>query len=247
MNAKPEITDGEIQSYMDFDKLLKQRTEALALSRRRLIKHVMLGTLSGVALLAVWLFYQPSEKPISAGKAGSELPKKVQVPLEAKKDSLLSSGASPSEKEQDHASKPALPIEKKTTSPAGTKMETPEKEDSNTVKTNAGIRAMSVYAHAEPDDGYPALYAYFNETLTYPPAAVADSIEGVVTVVFSINTEGRPEKIYIDQSLGEPFDREAIRVIQNMPLWKPATYDGKPVSSKMSLPLTFQIKKIKTQ
>jgi hypothetical protein len=59
-----------------------------------------------------------------------------------------------------------------------------------------------------------------------------------------VNTDGKPENITIKQSLGEPFEKEARRLIENMPLWKPATLNGKPVSSQMSIPLTFQIQKV---
>ena len=97
---------------------------------------------------------------------------------------------------------------------------------------------------AEPADGYSALYAYFNSNLVYPSEALKDSIQGVETVSFVINTDGKPEKITIRQSLGEPFEKEARRLIENMPLWKPATLNGKAVPSQMSVPLTFQIQKV---
>jgi TonB family protein len=101
------------------------------------------------------------------------------------------------------------------------------------------------YMQAEPLLGYPDLYEYFNANLVYPPEALKDSIQGVQTVSFVINAEGKPEQIEVVKSLGEPFEKEVKRLIENMPEWKPATLNGKPVSSKISLPLTFQIQKIK--
>jgi hypothetical protein len=35
-----------------------------------------------------------------------------------------------------------------------------------------------------------------------------------------------------------------FRVIRNMPAWRPAYYNGKVVKSKVSLPLTFSLKKV---
>lgn len=247
MNAKPEITDGEIQSYMDFDKLLRQKAEATGSNKRRLIKRISFGA-SGVALLAIWLFYQPLKETLSTDETGSEAQQSVQAPLKAAHDTVFSSGVDQSSPGN------ARSEQKKSTTTKGkttTKVNTPSRTEAATkadsgTKTNDRVNAMPVYAQPEPVDGYPALYAYFSQALTYPAEAVADSVQGVVTVVFSINPEGRPEKITIEQSLGSPFDREAIRVIENMPLWKPATYNGKPVASKISLPLTFNIKKIKT-
>lgn len=248
MNAKPEITDGEIQSYMDFDKLLRQKAEAKDSHKRRLIKRIGLGA-SGAALLAIWFFYQPLKETPSTDETGSEAQQSVQAPLNTAHDSVFSSGVDqPSSGNVRQQKKPTANNNKtgtaeKVNTPA--KVEATVKADSAT-KIGDMVRPMPVYAQPEPVDGYPALYTYFSQELTYPAEAVADSIQGVVTVVFSINPEGRPEKITIEQSLGVPFDREAIRVIENMPLWKPATYNGKPVASKISLPLTFNIKKIKT-
>lgn len=247
MNAKPEITDGEIQSYMDFDKLLKQRAAATALRRRRLVKGIGFGTLAIASLLAVWFFYQPSEQALPAEATRSEVPYNVQTLPKTIPDTLSFSGSKSSQDDQQIVEHPPFAEKNKMPGPIIGKSGKPAEADTLTAKNEPAPNVISVFAQAEPVDGYPALYAYFNQALTYPPEAMADSVEGVVTVVFSINAEGRPEKIYIEQSLGEPFDREAIRVIENMPLWKPAAYNGKPVPSKISLPLTFQIKKVKTQ
>jgi len=99
------------------------------------------------------------------------------------------------------------------------------------------------YLEAEPVDGYPSLYGYFSEELRYPAEAMKDSIQGIVTVSFVINREGQPEQIKIENSLGPLFDQEVIRLIENMPPWKPATLNGDPRSAKISLPITFQIVK----
>jgi periplasmic protein TonB len=93
-------------------------------------------------------------------------------------------------------------------------------------------------------NGYPDLYAYFDRELIYPPAATRDSTQGIVTVLFSINAQGKADDIRIENSLGKEFDDEVFRVIRNMPLWKPAYYNGKIVKSKVSLPLTFKLTKV---
>lgn len=36
-------------------------------------------------------------------------------------------------------------------------------------------------------------------------------------------------------------DKEAKRLALKMPLWKPATFKGKPVASEMNIPITFKI------
>jgi TonB family protein len=102
----------------------------------------------------------------------------------------------------------------------------------------------NVYEQATPLSGYPALYEYFNDALVYPAEHVGDSIHGDVTVIFVIDVAGKPVNIQVEKSLGPRFDAEAIRVINNMPAWEPAKFNGKPVPSKIRLPLTFETEKI---
>ncbi|MEL7006460.1 MAG: TonB family protein, partial [Bacteroidota bacterium] len=100
-----------------------------------------------------------------------------------------------------------------------------------------------VYLEAEPLNGIASLYEYFDETLTYPVEALKDSIQGVTLVTFTINTAGRAEKIIIEKSLGPLFDKEAIRVLDGMQEWRPASINGQSIDSKVSIPLTFRIEK----
>jgi TonB family protein len=107
-------------------------------------------------------------------------------------------------------------------------------------KVNEGV-----YIQAEPVNGYPDLYAYFDRELTYPKEAMKDSVAGIVTVKFTVDKEGRARNVLIENSLGILFDQEVNRIVHEMPAWKPATYNGSPVTSKISIPLTFQLQKIK--
>ena len=75
--------------------------------------------------------------------------------------------------------------------------------------------------------------------------ALNDSIQGVQIISFVINKNGKVEQIEVEQSLGAEFEKESIRLIENMPEWKPAKLDGKPMSTRISIPITFQIQKIK--
>src|SRR5690606_25878368 len=101
------------------------------------------------------------------------------------------------------------------------------------------------YIQAEPAGGYEMLYDYFNKNLNYPIEAVKDSVQGVITVSFVITNKGTTENIEFKKSLGEPFEHEALKLIREMPPWKPATLNGKPVSSRIVLPLTFSITTVK--
>ena len=111
--------------------------------------------------------------------------------------------------------------------------------------TNIKDSAKDVYVQAEPREGYTHLYAYFNANLQYPPQAVKDSIEGIETISFTIDQRGKATNLTISNSLGALFDQEAMRLIRNMPDWNPASLNGEPIASQLSVPLTFQLKRIK--
>jgi TonB family protein len=236
MNVKPEISDDEIRSFMDFDKLLDNQKTFV---RSRLIRNSGIA-ISAIAVVAsLWFYSKPNEsgehKTTSDAKTDSQ---STQIPL-SRPDSIAKQEAREIEKVDQEPRKPMQHKNpQKISQPTVDIPPSQQKADSS-----AGLSA--VYVQAAPVSGYPSLYEYFARELVYPAESVSDSIQGVVVVVFTISKEGKPEKISIEQSLGPAFDKEAMRVISNMPLWKPATYNNKPMASKMSVPLTFQVTKVK--
>jgi TonB family protein len=228
MNQKPELSDNDIRGYMDFEGLLEKRKAMLQ------IRHSMLKWGASCMLvmgIACWLLFYPRK---------TEVPpvthqKNVETPLPQSRSQVPAPDSIRQARPAVNAEKKPAPVQKH------------EKKETVAGKEDAPATAGNVYVQAEPVAGYPALYEYFASNLVYPGEALKDSIQGVVTISFVINREGKAEKTEVKQSLGEPFEREAKRLIENMPLWKPATLNGKEVPSKMSLPLTFQIQKIKTQ
>jgi TonB family protein len=242
---KPEISEEEIRSYMDFDRLLIQNQTAKDVSGNHLVAKAMFGMFAvaiGV-LVGVWLLNNPKAQQPNTTKENTT--SVTSMPP----DSAQSKTSEPSVR------KPEIIKEQPKTKEEGTPKEHETKNDADQVQNNAVEKkeessvdiSQPVYAQAEPVDGYPTLYNYFSSELEYPAAMVKDSIQGVVMVVFTINAKGEAEKISIDQSLGKAFDDEAIRLITNMPSWKPATYNKKPVPSRISLPITFQISKLKIE
>lgn len=65
-----------------------------------------------------------------------------------------------------------------------------------------------------------------------------------VIVKFIINKNGEVSDPVILKSGGEPFDKEAIRVINMMPKWEPGENNGQPVDSYFTIPITFRAKEI---
>jgi hypothetical protein len=62
---------------------------------------------------------------------------------------------------------------------------------------------------------------------------------GKIFVQFIINKKGKADSIKILRSLCEPVDNEVIKLIKNMPPWKPVIINGKYQPVKYALPITI--------
>ena len=220
------MSDDDISRYMDFDSVLS-RYEILQSIKRRWYAATAIG-LAGIVLIVTIVFWPTKNSKLTSEiktESSPEPETTVAVPATSNEDSV--STVKPDQVET------TTPIqrESQTSKRKVTKPEVQEK------------RIVPSYSPAEPLDGYPALYKYFEQSLRYPELMLKDSIEGDVLVSFVIDSQGMPEQIVIENSLGASFDAEAIRLIQNMPRWKPAEMNGKPTRAKLSLPINFQLEK----
>ena len=91
--------------------------------------------------------------------------------------------------------------------------------------------------------GMQALMEYLQENVSYPENAMKRGEEGRVIVEFIVHRDGSIVEPVVIRSVSKELDMEAIRVILNMPKWKPATKDGIPVRVKYTLPINFKIPK----
>ena len=91
--------------------------------------------------------------------------------------------------------------------------------------------------------GMSALFDYLKFNTRYPKQAYRKGIEGRVVCQFVVAIDGKISNVEVVRSSGDKsLDREAVRVIRSMPKWKPGKYQGKPVSTKYSCPVTFKLK-----
>jgi protein TonB len=89
--------------------------------------------------------------------------------------------------------------------------------------------------------GEDKLEHYFKENIKYPTKAKEMRIEGRVICAFIVNEDGSLSDIKIARSISKEFDEEAIRLIKNMPNWKPGKQNGKAVKVNYSLPIIFNL------
>ena len=89
--------------------------------------------------------------------------------------------------------------------------------------------------------GDQAFAKYLNANLTYPERARRQGIEGTVVLEYYIKTDGSLENTLVVKSVSPELDQEAIRLVNKMPNWNPATINGQPERICYHLPITFKI------
>jgi len=85
------------------------------------------------------------------------------------------------------------------------------------------------------------LREYLTSEIVYPQRAYKYHIQGKVYVNFKINEDGSISDALVVRKLDKDLDKEALRIIKNMPSWTPAKKDNKPVSIRYTCPVVFNI------
>ena len=104
---------------------------------------------------------------------------------------------------------------------------------------------------AEFKGGYDGLGSYLSANLSFignpknkRSVPKEDLLEGGRLIVrFIIEKDGSITHVKLESKLPqcEPCNQEAIRVVKNMPKWKPASDDGKAVRTYVRLPIVFEV------
>ncbi len=117
-----------------------------------------------------------------------------------------------------------------------------ESEGSNLSNSWVDADGETIYKKTEvPPEfvgGKDALFDYINKNITYPE----DVVKGNVYVAFVVTKDGAIRDVRIVKGINEGCDKEALRLIKNMPSWDPGMQKGKIVSSVYGLPIIFRPK-----
>ena len=89
--------------------------------------------------------------------------------------------------------------------------------------------------------GEKALLKYIADHVVYPEMAKENDIQGTVYVGFVVNEKGKVTNVSILRGVDPLLDKEAIKVIENLPDWKPGKQSGKNVKVRMQVPIKFQL------
>lgn len=107
-----------------------------------------------------------------------------------------------------------------------------------------------IYAIVEDLPEFPggtgAMMKFLSRNVNYPPQAIDNNIQGRAYIGFIVEKNG---EITHAESVAPPgrgvhklLIKEAIRVVESMPTWKPGMQRGKPVRVKFTVPINFTIR-----
>ena len=102
---------------------------------------------------------------------------------------------------------------------------------------------LVVEENAEFPGGLAAMGKFMRDNMNYPIMAREAGISGKCFLKFVVNETGGISNV--EMLKGVPgcadCDKEAIRVVESMPNWKPAKMTGRPVKCYFNLPFNFKI------
>jgi protein TonB len=87
-----------------------------------------------------------------------------------------------------------------------------------------------------------ALLKYIMEHTQYPEVAKENNIQGKVIVRFCVTSKGGVSQVSILKGVDPELDKEAIRVVNTLPTFRPGKQGGKPVPVWYMVPITFTLK-----
>lgn len=85
------------------------------------------------------------------------------------------------------------------------------------------------------------IFDYLAQHVRYPEEAEKNGIGGMVYVQFVIDTTGKVVEPKVIKSVSPELDAEALRVVSEMPAWKPGMQRGKPVRVSFTVFINFKL------
>lgn len=96
------------------------------------------------------------------------------------------------------------------------------------------------YVPPKPEGGKGKFRDYIMENIKYPPSAIEDQKKGTVKLIFKVEINGEIRNMEVMKSLGEDFDEEAIRLVEEGPGWKPAIENDSVVVRDVKVKIRFR-------
>ena len=110
------------------------------------------------------------------------------------------------------------------------------------LKIEVDSTALNPEKMPEFPGGTAELMKWLVQNIKYPTICQKNGIQGRVIVQFVVDKDGVICDPYVIKGVDPYLDKEALRLVRKMPVWKPGIQKGKPVRVKYTLPITFRLK-----
>lgn len=105
------------------------------------------------------------------------------------------------------------------------------------VFSNTPNEKLEGFSQAEYPGGMGEFQKFIATKLIYPDETIQANNTGTIFIQFIIDEKGNATPYSIVRGVDNFIDFEVWRLFEKMPIWKPATKDGKPVKSIFTLPI----------
>jgi protein TonB len=89
--------------------------------------------------------------------------------------------------------------------------------------------------------GDKGLIQFLQKKIKYPKRDRDLDIEGKVIIRFVVNENGKVTDVHVLRSAEHDLDEEAVRVVKQMPKFKPGKQQGKAVKVYYNVPIVFKL------
>ena len=90
--------------------------------------------------------------------------------------------------------------------------------------------------------GTDALLEYVSASIRYPESCMKEGIQGKVFVKFVVDRKGKiMDAEIVREGVDDALVREALRIVNAMPHWKPGMHRGRNVKVQYILPVKFEL------
>lgn len=114
--------------------------------------------------------------------------------------------------------------------------------DSSTIEHSVKQEEVFTYAEVMPEfNGEGGFSKYLSTHTKFPKEEQYAQKQGTVYVRFIVEKDGSITNVRMIKEVADApgFSKEAIRVISEMPPWKPGLMNGRPVRIEMMQPIRF--------
>ncbi|MBR4136615.1 MAG: TonB family protein [Bacteroidales bacterium] len=116
-------------------------------------------------------------------------------------------------------------------------------KDAEEEKVSDGDDEVYAFVTEAPEfpGGMDALVTTIARNTIYPAYCRDHAIKGTVMIQFVVEKDGKVDNAKVSLSCFPLLDNESLRVVMQLPQWKPGVLDGKPVRCFYQIPMRFSM------